>query len=35
MENETQWNWIPEMLRRDSFKVSHGLCPRCSVYRYE
>ena len=32
--NETQWIWIPEMLQRDSFKVSHGLCPRCSDYLF-
>jgi hypothetical protein len=32
--NETQWDWIPEMLRRDDFKVSHGICPRCSVFLY-
>jgi hypothetical protein len=34
LENETQWDWIPEMLRRDDFRVSHGLCPRCAVYLY-
>ena len=30
----TQWDWIPEMLRRNPFTISHGLCPRCMVYLY-
>ncbi len=34
LESDEQWDWIPEMLRRDNFKVSHGLCPRCSGYLY-
>jgi hypothetical protein len=34
VESETQWDWIPEMLRRDTSKVTHGLCPRCLAYLY-
>ena len=33
-DSETQWDWIPEMLSRDSSKVSHGLCPRCKLQLY-
>jgi hypothetical protein len=34
LDDEVQWDWIPEMLHRESFTVSHGLCPRCSLYLY-
>jgi hypothetical protein len=34
LDGDERWDWVPEMLRRDNFKVSHGLCPRCSGYLY-
>jgi hypothetical protein len=33
-DKEAQWDWIPEMLLRDPFKVTHGLCPRCLAHLY-
>jgi hypothetical protein len=33
-DSETQGDWIPEMLRRDGLKITHSLCPRCSVHLY-
>lgn len=33
-ESEAHWDWIPEMLSQDAFKVSHSLCPKCKAHLY-
>lgn len=29
-----KWEWVPEFLQNQSFRVSHGLCPRCIKHFY-
>lgn len=31
---EEQWDWVPELLRDKSGRISHGICPVCRDYMY-
>lgn len=33
-DDATRWDWISSFLEDRSFKVSHGLCPRCIAHLY-
>lgn len=28
------WNWVPEFVRTPPQRVSHGICPDCTMYLY-
>lgn len=32
MTLKEQWDWVPSLLKNNSIKISHGLCPTCLGY---
>jgi len=32
--DDATWDWVPEFLREEGLRISHGLCPRCVAHLY-
>jgi hypothetical protein len=32
--HDGDWNWVPEFIRSPPMRISHGICPECTMYLY-